>query len=367
MNRGSEFITYLQLCFIMMLSTGLLNHVIIIPLMLQQAGRDGWLSVIMLALIVLAWIPLLQRLMKAKGQQALFPWMKATFGPAVAWCVTAIVGLYLWISAFVTVKDTANWAKTSYLPQTPFPYYGIALASLYFRGTSRASIHCHLFGDPASVCRPVRILHHVRQCQIQRLLLNVPAVRARVYAGGSRNGVHRSGFGRTVPPASYPAPDFQDAPLPGTRCACSYFMRVDNRAAYWLDYEFRHQGSGQHPLPGIRAVEIGYGQQIYRTYRFSVHLSMDVGRVYPHFVHGLSDRGAASAQVTVPPAAHVHIFGSDLADCRQFAPKRYAVFKFLEIFFLPGTTAIFLLLSLFLFLMSWFRSRRGTKPRPKDL
>ncbi len=101
----------------------------------------------MLALIVLAWLPLLQRLMKAKGQQALFPWMKATFGPAVAWCVTAILGLYLWISALVTVKDTVNWVKTSYLPQTPpVRYYGIALASLYFRGIGRAAIHCHLFG-----------------------------------------------------------------------------------------------------------------------------------------------------------------------------------------------------------------------------
>jgi len=40
-------ITFLQVSCILTMSTGLLNHVTVIPLLLREAHKDGWISVLL--------------------------------------------------------------------------------------------------------------------------------------------------------------------------------------------------------------------------------------------------------------------------------------------------------------------------------
>ncbi|MBG9792511.1 spore gernimation protein [Paenibacillus dendritiformis] len=368
MNRGSEFITYLQLCFIMMLSTGLLNHVIIIPILLQQAGRDGWLSVIMLMLIVLSWIPLLQRLMKAKGQQALFPWMKETFGPAVAWCVTAVLGLYLWISAFVTVKDTVNWARTSYLPQTPLFVLTVSLLLLCIFGALaglRSIAVCSGILLPFVLLFGYFIMFANAKYKDYSLMFPLfehgymPAVRGTLYIGA---GLAELFLLILIQHRISKTPRFWGiAALALILCGLTIGPLIGSITNFGIKeaVNIRYPAFEQWRLVTVsKYIEHVDFLSIYQWMsgafiRISFMLFLIV-ELLP--LHSLYHRMLMCifAGVTLLIAVNLHL--SDML-----------FFKALELFVLPGTTAGLTLLSLFLFLMSWFRSRRGTKPRPKDL
>ncbi|OPA73316.1 spore gernimation protein [Paenibacillus selenitireducens] len=112
-------ITYLQVCFILSMSTGLLNHVTIIPLLLRETHKDGWISVLLALFLSICWIPLLLWIMGKKGTELLFPWLCRQGGKFTAWIITILLIAYLILAAFVTIQDTSTWTKISYLPSTP--------------------------------------------------------------------------------------------------------------------------------------------------------------------------------------------------------------------------------------------------------
>lgn len=109
----------LQLTMIVLASVGLINHVFIIPVLLDRSGRDAWISVILIAVPFLAWCGLLYFIMKKSGQQHLIDWLQGVYGRFVAITIAIIASVYLFFSAAITVQDTVTWAVTSYLPNTP--------------------------------------------------------------------------------------------------------------------------------------------------------------------------------------------------------------------------------------------------------
>lgn len=119
MRRHS--ITFLQACFIVIMSTGLLNHVTIIPVLLREAHKDGWVSVLIALVLTLCWIPLLLFIARAKPDRPLplFTWIYSLGGSFAAWMVTILIIAYLLFSAFITLEDTTTWTRISYLPSTP--------------------------------------------------------------------------------------------------------------------------------------------------------------------------------------------------------------------------------------------------------
>lgn len=368
MNRGSEFITYLQLCFIMMLSTGLLNHVIIIPLLLQQAGRDGWLSVLLLMIVVLAWIPLLRWIMKAKGQQELFPWMKETFGPGVAWCVTAVLGLYLWVSAVVTLKDTVNWTKTSYLPQTPLFVITLSLLLLCIFGALaglRSIAICSGILLPFVLLFGYFIMFANARYKDYSLMFPLfehgymPAVRGTLYIGA---GLAELFLLILIQHRISKVPRFWGiAVLAIILCGLTIGPLIGSITNFGIKEaaNIRYPAFEQWRLVTVsKYIEHVDFLSIYQWMsgafiRISFMLFLIVELLPLHSLYRRMLMCIFSG-VTLLIAVNLHI--SDML-----------FFKILELFVLPGTTAGFTLLSLFLFLMSWFRSRRGTKPRPKDL
>ncbi|MFD0618733.1 endospore germination permease [Paenibacillus sp. GCM10027629] len=119
MKAGTKSVTFFQACMIMILSTGLLNHVHIIPLLLQSTGNDGWISILLVMCIAFLWIPALLYVMNRKGTRPIYSWLKEQSGSFIAWIIVGILLVYLFSVAFVSLKDTANWTNTSYLTKTP--------------------------------------------------------------------------------------------------------------------------------------------------------------------------------------------------------------------------------------------------------
>lgn len=108
-----------QLACVFMLSIGLMNHVIVVPLLLQAAGRDAWISSIIALAALPLWLPLLYFVMKQSNQMNLFLWLKTEFKSAVAYFVAILGSLLLLVIGYITLSDTVTFTTTAYLTRTP--------------------------------------------------------------------------------------------------------------------------------------------------------------------------------------------------------------------------------------------------------
>lgn len=114
-----ETISILQASMIIITAAGILDHVIVIPILLQSAGRDAWISVLVAAILLICWIPLIFYIMKQSRQQHLFIWLKHRLGSALAWFIILIVLFELFLMSTMTIMDVSYWANITYLPKTP--------------------------------------------------------------------------------------------------------------------------------------------------------------------------------------------------------------------------------------------------------
>lgn len=119
MNPGAGTIGVLQNTMIVLLCVGLMNHVLIVPQVLEQGGRDAWISVLGAGALLLLWIPILNYSMSKLGNQHLVDWMKERFHRGLAWLFVIPFSIYLFLMGFITIRDTSTWLTTSNLPQTP--------------------------------------------------------------------------------------------------------------------------------------------------------------------------------------------------------------------------------------------------------
>jgi spore germination protein (amino acid permease) len=104
----------------MITSGGILNHVIIIPMLLRAAGRDSWLSVLLAGAVQFAvWIPLIAFIMRRSRHQHLGDWLRRRVGKVSSRVITGLAALYFLTLCWLTLRDVTGWAKTSYLPGTP--------------------------------------------------------------------------------------------------------------------------------------------------------------------------------------------------------------------------------------------------------
>ncbi|MED1662356.1 endospore germination permease [Brevibacillus laterosporus] len=141
-------ITFLQTCCIFFLSAGLLNHVILIPLLLRTVERDGWISILIAMVLTVCWLPLLLFIIRRQKGMKLFSWIKQQSSTWLAWLIIGLLILYLLSDIYVTTLDVTMWTKISYLPQTPV--FVVAASMLLL------SILCALSGiQPLAICSGV--------------------------------------------------------------------------------------------------------------------------------------------------------------------------------------------------------------------
>jgi len=104
---------------IIILATGLMNHVMVIPPLLQAAQRDAWLSVLAVIPLYLVWTAILYAIMRQTNQQPFLLWLEQNYGKWTSRLFRACFFVYLFLISVLTMKDTAMWTHTSYLPRTP--------------------------------------------------------------------------------------------------------------------------------------------------------------------------------------------------------------------------------------------------------
>jgi len=105
---------------ILILSVGLVNHVLIVPILLTVAKRDAWMAVILAFLVILPWtaIPFFN-LLKKMSHQRFDKWLKDRVHPVIAWIILGYFLVLMFLIASETLIVTSSWTGTTYLPNTP--------------------------------------------------------------------------------------------------------------------------------------------------------------------------------------------------------------------------------------------------------
>ena len=112
-------ISILHVIFLSMTVIGLKNHVTILPPLLNEVGRDGWISVIFSAITLLPWLFLLVYIHTKTNQEPLKDWLKQKIGNIGSTIVIYSAATFLLVISAFTMVETLQWVNTTFLPQTP--------------------------------------------------------------------------------------------------------------------------------------------------------------------------------------------------------------------------------------------------------
>jgi len=117
-NTGNK-ITLFQAYILIIVAVGILNHVIIVPILLTAAKRDAWLSVLVTLAVAPVWVACLSYIIKDMNGTPFRVWLARQFGKTLARMMLLIFSAYLFFMGIISLKDTVTWTVASYLPQTP--------------------------------------------------------------------------------------------------------------------------------------------------------------------------------------------------------------------------------------------------------
>ncbi|MGM0754262.1 MAG: GerAB/ArcD/ProY family transporter [Bacillota bacterium] len=150
MNKRSIYL--IHIFSIIILSSGLMVHVLILPSLLGAGKRDSWISVLLSVPPLFLWIFLLYYIYKKLGNQDPIQFIRTHFGKKISNMIGYLLSLYFMGSAFVTLNYTANWSLTNYTFEVPFWVIltSITVTTLY--GTYKG---VRTIGMIAFICLPV--------------------------------------------------------------------------------------------------------------------------------------------------------------------------------------------------------------------
>ncbi len=112
-------INVLQLFSIIILSTGLSNHVIVIPILIEQVGRDAWISVIIGYILMLGFSLLLLYVTKHFQDVSFMHWLSSTYSPLLSKTIAVTIVLFVIVTGWITLKETTMWVDQTFLFSTP--------------------------------------------------------------------------------------------------------------------------------------------------------------------------------------------------------------------------------------------------------
>ncbi|KAB2335932.1 endospore germination permease [Bacillus mesophilum] len=104
-----------QILLLLILSTGLLNHVILIPNLLSASGRDSWISVIVAYPISILFLLLVHYIVKNTPSNGFFSYISEQIGKPFSIFLSIPVIVYLLISSFITLQDFIIWLNVYFL------------------------------------------------------------------------------------------------------------------------------------------------------------------------------------------------------------------------------------------------------------
>ena len=98
-----------------------------LPVILNVAGRDSWISVLIAAPFFIGWLLIYNYFIKQLNGQSFLDWSKQHWGSFASWIMKFILACLLFFAGFYSLLDTMMWTVSTYMIQTPF--FVISLAA----------------------------------------------------------------------------------------------------------------------------------------------------------------------------------------------------------------------------------------------
>lgn len=114
------------------LSTGLVAHVMALPVILNIAGRDSWVSVLFAAPFFILWVYVFFRLIHKLDGHSFIDFLDKHWGKVTTWGMKIIFSAILFFNALYTIIDTMMWTNSTYLQQTPIAAIALVMLLLCF-------------------------------------------------------------------------------------------------------------------------------------------------------------------------------------------------------------------------------------------
>jgi len=108
---------YISIVYLILLSVGLFAHVEIIPGILAIVKRDAWLSVLLALLALPIWIFLLNKIVSIVQTGSFIKWIKDNSNTSQYYVLLIPIGIYMYISAFITAKDLIFWSQLTFMDE----------------------------------------------------------------------------------------------------------------------------------------------------------------------------------------------------------------------------------------------------------
>ncbi|MEH6939843.1 endospore germination permease [Bacillus sp. JJ664] len=117
MNNEKIFIS--AALILVLLSSILMNHFIMIPVLFDIAGRDAWISVVIAFPALLVWLCILYYIMKKTEQKSITLLIKQRYGNIAYSIIVIPLLVFLLINSYIALKSISFWITITYLPKTP--------------------------------------------------------------------------------------------------------------------------------------------------------------------------------------------------------------------------------------------------------
>ncbi|MBD7936432.1 endospore germination permease [Cytobacillus sp. Sa5YUA1] len=133
-------IPIIQLIFIAITNIGLSVHVLLIPPLIQTAGRDAWLSIFIALVITLLWSWLLLTLHRKTNGMNIIKWIDKYISKSMSMAIYIFISFFSTVTAAVTLRETITWTSISFLPETPkFLLVVILILACWYTSTTNIS------------------------------------------------------------------------------------------------------------------------------------------------------------------------------------------------------------------------------------
>ncbi|GAA0378489.1 endospore germination permease [Bacillus horti] len=124
--------SFLQISFAFIMSIGLMNHVLIIPILLEVSARDSWLSVLVSVAMFIPIFLMVGYIIKKTKQNGIQTWLNENYSKGWWVFINLVMIASLIFVVIVTLRDMLVWTNATYLPNTPsgvlgFIFIGFAL------------------------------------------------------------------------------------------------------------------------------------------------------------------------------------------------------------------------------------------------
>ncbi|TMW70892.1 GerAB/ArcD/ProY family transporter [Alteribacter natronophilus] len=132
MRDRFETISIFHASLLLITSVGVLNHVVILPALLNAGKRDAWMSILLCLPLLFVWFALLIVISRRTGQKNLVAWLEEKTNRFTASLFAFVIILYLVAASAVSLKDMVTWTSITYLPATPELFISLSFLILCF-------------------------------------------------------------------------------------------------------------------------------------------------------------------------------------------------------------------------------------------